>query len=380
VARKLAGWLGPLAGPGPGGCRGPARWRGRGGGWGAAPFALLFARLAGPATPGAHAFGRLLPAIDGTTVDVACAPANIAAWGPPPSGVDGAAGGFPQTRLVTLAGCGTRGLAGAAFGPRKGKGTSEQDLARQIAAGGAIRAGMLVLADRNFCGHSVISALTAAGADVPTESASQLESSHAPEPQSPEHVAEAILDLINTRCRAGRPCSPNGSAAATRDDGCQPACGSDARKADLDRPRRQLGGDYLMTAWPPEELERIGRADDLRIAVKRADGTLRRWVPIWVVDVGGQAYVRTWYRRDDGWFGHVLDSRRARIRVPGLEVDVTVEDVGAGKAGLRADVDAAYRAKYGRYRGTSVDRMVTDDAAASTLRLVPEQRARPDIG
>jgi hypothetical protein len=135
-----------------------------------------------------------------------------------------------------------------------------------------------------------------------------------------------------------------------------------------------------MTAWPPEELERIGRADDLRIAVKRADGTLRRWVPIWVVDVGGQAYVRTWYRRDDGWFGHVLDSRRARIRVPGLEVDVTVEDVGAGKAGLRADVDATYRAKYGRYGGTSVDRMVTDDAAASTLRLVPEQRARPDIG
>jgi len=31
-----------------------------------------------------------------------------------------------------------------------------------------------------------------------TESASQLESSHAPKPQSPEQVADAILDLINT--------------------------------------------------------------------------------------------------------------------------------------------------------------------------------------
>jgi len=31
-----------------------------------------------------------------------------------------------------------------------------------------------------------------------TESASQLESSHAPKPQSPEQVAEAILDLVNT--------------------------------------------------------------------------------------------------------------------------------------------------------------------------------------
>jgi hypothetical protein len=169
VARKLAGWLGPLAGPA--GWRVPgtsalARARRR---LGAAPFELLFARLAGPlagpATPGAYAFGRLLAALDGTTVDVACTPANIAAWGPPPSGRRGP-GGFPQARLVTLAGCGTRGLAAAAFGPRKGKGTSEQHLARQIAAGGRIRSGMLVLADRNFCGWPVISALTAAGADV----------------------------------------------------------------------------------------------------------------------------------------------------------------------------------------------------------------------
>jgi hypothetical protein len=126
-------------------------------------------------------------------------------------------------------------------------------------------------------------------------------------------------------------------------------------------------------SWSPEELERIGRAGELRIATRCPDGTLRRWVPIWVVCVGAQAYVRTWYRRDSGWFGHVLDARRARIRVPGLEADVSVADVGAGQAELRAGVDAAYRAKYGRCGGTSVDRMVTDRAAATTLRLTPEQ-------
>jgi hypothetical protein len=134
---------------------------------------------------------------------------------------------------------------------------------------------------------------------------------------------------------------------------------------------------FMAAAWSPEELQRIGRADELRIAARRADGTLRRWVPVWVVHAGGQAYVRTWYRRDDGWFGHVLRSRRARIRVPGLEADVAVEDAGADKPELRAGVDAAYRAKYGRYDGPSVDRMVTDDAAAATLRLVPDERAGP---
>ena len=74
----------------------------------------------------------------------------------------------------------------------------------------------------------------------------------------------------------------------------------------------------MTVGWSAEELERIGTAQELRISTSRADGTLRREVPIWVVRVSGHVYVRTWYRRDNGWFGHAVDSRRARIRVPGL--------------------------------------------------------------
>jgi hypothetical protein len=128
----------------------------------------------------------------------------------------------------------------------------------------------------------------------------------------------------------------------------------------------------MTTAWSPHDRQCIGSADELEIATERADGTQRPWVPIWVVCANEQVYVRTWYPRDTGWFGHVVRSRRARIRVPGLEVDVAVEDVSGAPAELRADVDAAYRAKYGRYGGPTVDRMVTDDAAATTLRLTPE--------
>jgi hypothetical protein len=132
----------------------------------------------------------------------------------------------------------------------------------------------------------------------------------------------------------------------------------------------------MTVAWSPDELERIGRAEELHIAANRADGTLGREVPIWVVRAGGQVYVRTWYRRDSGWFGHVVGSGRARIRVPGLEADVAIEDVGGDEGELRASVDAAYRAKYGRYGDTTVERMVTDDAAAATLRLIPQQGTR----
>jgi hypothetical protein len=44
--------------------------------------------------------------------------------------------------------------------------------------------------------------------------------------------------------------------------------------------------------WTPGELERLEVADELEIAVRRDDGSLRPWVPIWVVCAGVRAYVR----------------------------------------------------------------------------------------
>lgn len=171
VARKTAGWLGPLAGPG--GWRVPgsaalARARRR---LGPRPFELLFERLRSPladsSTPGAAAFGKtlMLLSLDGTMLDVPATGAAIAVYGPPPGPGNsaGCAGGYPQLRLVTLIGCGTRGLADAAFGPRA---TSEQELTKTIAARGIPGPGMLVIADRNFCGYPVVSALAATRADL----------------------------------------------------------------------------------------------------------------------------------------------------------------------------------------------------------------------
>lgn len=106
--------------------------------------------------------------------------------------------------------------------------------------------------------------------------------------------------------------------------------------------------------------------------MRRADGTLGRWTPIWAVHVADAVYVRTWYRRDTGWFGRAVSTGCARVRVPGVEVEVRVEDVGVGPSGLRDSVDDAYRDKYG---GGSTGNMVGDDAAATTLRLLVNDRA-----
>jgi hypothetical protein len=169
VARKLAGWMSPLAGPGgwhlPGtGALARARAR-----IGPAPLRVLFRSLAGPlasdATPGACAFGRLLTALDGTVLDVPYSPANLAAFGAPPAN-GGGAGAFPQVQVVTVTACGTRGIIDAAFRGRRAPRASEQDLARVLAAGRRMGPGMLVLADRNFSGYPVASVLAATGADL----------------------------------------------------------------------------------------------------------------------------------------------------------------------------------------------------------------------
>jgi hypothetical protein len=47
-----------------------------------------------------------------------------------------------------------------------------------------------------------------------------------------------------------------------------------------------------MTAWTPDELARVGQADELQISSRRADGDLRPFVTIWAVRVGDDIYVR----------------------------------------------------------------------------------------
>ncbi len=115
--------------------------------------------------------------------------------------------------------------------------------------------------------------------------------------------------------------------------------------------------------WTSEDLRHLAGSRELEIAAPRVSGGPGRWTPIWVVVVEDEVFVRTWHRRNTGWYGRAVESGRAWIRVSGDSVDVAVAatgDTGADSIG------AAYRTKYGAGGAQS---MVTAEAAASTLRL-----------
>lgn len=120
-----------------------------------------------------------------------------------------------------------------------------------------------------------------------------------------------------------------------------------------------------MTSWTDDELTRIGKASELRIAGRRSDGTLRRLVIIWQVRVGDDIYVRSVNGPDAAWFRGTQIRGEGRIESGGVGKDVVFTRVDT----LDPEIDAAYRAKYGN--GGSVRAITSAVATSTTLRVDP---------
>jgi hypothetical protein len=122
-----------------------------------------------------------------------------------------------------------------------------------------------------------------------------------------------------------------------------------------------------MSDWSPDELDKVGAADELQIAASRLDGTLRPFTTIWVVRVGDDLYVRSYRGRGSRWFRSVLQRPEGRIRAGGVTRDVAFAEPQAADHGA---IDQAYRAKYRRYGKAYVDPVVSTTAHTATLQLL----------
>lgn len=122
-----------------------------------------------------------------------------------------------------------------------------------------------------------------------------------------------------------------------------------------------------MSRWTSEELSSIGAAEELDLASVRHDGTLRKPVTMWVVRRGDDLYVRSVNGRTSSWFRGAQTRHEAHIEAGGVDKDVLLVETGD----MNDELDAAYRAKYHRYAESIVGSVVTPQARAATLKLVP---------
>ncbi len=104
--------------------------------------------------------GRLVAAVDGTILCCPDTAANLTSFSKGGSSHDTTTG-YRMVRVLALVACGTRTIIDAVFGTDR---TGEIGYAPQLL--GSTRAGMIVLADRNFAAAGWITALAATGADV----------------------------------------------------------------------------------------------------------------------------------------------------------------------------------------------------------------------
>ena len=157
-ARLVAGLDGlPVATPSPAGLAtarrriGPAPLR--------ALFDLLRGPAAGPAMKGVWWRGRLVTAIDGTTLCCPDTPANMGLYCK--GGGHHGGTGYPMVRLLALVACGTRTVIDAVFGS-----TSRGETGYAADLTSAMGAKMIVLGDRNFAAAELIGKIAARGADL----------------------------------------------------------------------------------------------------------------------------------------------------------------------------------------------------------------------
>jgi hypothetical protein len=130
---------------------------------GSKPLRFLFDLLRGPAagiaTTGVRWRGLLVTAIDGTTMSVPDSRANLAEFTKHRCNNGGS--GYPLIRVMVLVCCGTRMIIDVVFGATS---VGETTYTHQLLA--TLRAGTIVLLDRNFGARKLIAAIDQTGADV----------------------------------------------------------------------------------------------------------------------------------------------------------------------------------------------------------------------
>lgn len=114
-----------------------------------------------------------------------------------------------------------------------------------------------------------------------------------------------------------------------------------------------------------EEINRIDKADDLKISPLRSDASTYgtpTW--IWAVVVNGDLYVRAYSGISSTWYQSAIKEEAGRIYAAGMIKDVLFEAVNGS---INIQIDEAYKNKYNN--SPYLKAMISDRARSATVRI-----------
>jgi len=116
-----------------------------------------------------------------------------------------------------------------------------------------------------------------------------------------------------------------------------------------------------------EELERIVKADDLKISPFREDGiTYGTPTWIWAVVVDDDLYVRAGNGQDSRWYKSAVKQKAGRIHAAGMIKEVNFKIV---QGDINKQIDDAYKRKY---KGSQyLSHMISNRISAATVKIIP---------
>lgn len=118
-----------------------------------------------------------------------------------------------------------------------------------------------------------------------------------------------------------------------------------------------------MSSWTAEELDALDRIEEIRVAGRRQDGSLRTLTIVWHVVVDGGLYVRSVRGAEGAWYKGVLHHHEGAISWDGETREVTY----IADSTVDDQLDEAYYKKYGN--GPDTDAIVNSKAKPTTLRI-----------
>src|SRR5207237_9034977 len=122
-----------------------------------------------------------------------------------------------------------------------------------------------------------------------------------------------------------------------------------------------------MARFEDSLLRQLDRDREVQVRTRRRDGSTAD-VPIWIVTVEGEPYVRSYLAERGAWYQRARAEGRMTLVVRGQAVPVVVQPAEGDDLNRR--VSEAFTAKYGT--GAPARAMVSSAVVATTLRLTPD--------